>query len=106
MIHLTAPAAARIQQQLAKRGSGIGVHIDVLRSGCSGYSYHLDFVDEVATNQQQFAHDGFVVVVDDDDLALIDGLELRLEQKGLNTLFAFHNPKASATCGCGTSFSV
>ncbi|UJF25276.1 iron-sulfur cluster assembly accessory protein [Suttonella sp. R2A3] len=106
MIELSPQVVTRIQQQLAKRGSGIGVHIDVIRSGCSGYSYRIDFVDEVGEAQQQFAHDGFVVVVDDEDVALLDGLELRLEQKGLNSAFAFNNPQANGTCGCGTSFSV
>lgn len=106
MIHLTPEAVARVKKHLAKRGTGIGVHVDVVRSGCSGYSYHIDFIDSVGADQLAFAQDGFQVVVDKDDAALLDGLELAVKKQGLNEFFAFNNPQATATCGCGTSFSV
>lgn len=106
MIHLTPEAIARVQKHLTKRGSGIGIHVDVVRSGCSGYSYHIDFVDTVSEEQITAEYDGFQVVVDKDDLALLDGLELSVKKQGLNEFFAFTNPQATATCGCGTSFSV
>lgn len=106
MIYLTAQAVARVKKHLAKRGSGVGVYIDVVRSGCSGYSYHIDFVDAVGEHQRAFAQDGFQVVVDEEDLALLDGLELAVKKQGLNEFFTFSNPQAAATCGCGTSFSI
>lgn len=106
MIVLTDKAVSRVKKQLAQRGFGIGVKVGVVRSGCSGFSYQLDFVDAVGEGELSQAYEGFVVVVASEDLALIEGLVLDVKKQGLNEFFVFDNPKATATCGCGTSFSV
>lgn len=106
MIELSEAAIARVQKQLAKRGSGLGIRIGVKRSGCSGYGYDIDFLDAASDELQTFAFDGFVVGVPHDDVAMLNGLRLDVKRDGLNEYFIFDNPQASATCGCGTSFSI
>ena len=54
-INLTEAAAKRIQEQLAKRGSGLGLRIGVKTSGCSGYSYVIDYADEIKQEIKYFS---------------------------------------------------
>lgn len=106
MIFLSEAAIARIQRFISQRPQAIGVHVAVTRGGCSGYSYSLDLVENVGEDQQRFDYDGFAVVVDRVDLTLVEGLRLDVKKQGLNESFAFDNPQAQETCGCGSSFSV
>ena len=44
--------------------------------------------------------------MDASSLPILDGTELDWVREGLNEGFKFHNPNATATCGCGESFAV
>lgn len=106
MIVLTDAAAARVEKQIAKRGSGLGIRVAVKRSGCSGYSYDIEFLDAVDADMRTAAYGKILVGVREEDLAMLDGLRLDVKKDGLNEYFTFDNPNADATCGCGTSFSI
>lgn len=106
MIHLSDAARRRIRKFLEVNPSGIGIYVDVTRSGCAGHGYHIEIAEAVRADQQSFACSGVQVVVDKADLPLIDGLTLDVKKQGLNEFFSFANPQAESTCGCGTSFSV
>ncbi len=105
-ITLTERAARQIQKQLTKRGSGIGLRVGVKQSGCSGYAYTLDFADRLQEDETVFEQFDVKVIVDNNDLKLLDGIELDYAREGLNEAFKFNNPNATGTCGCGESFSV
>ena len=51
MIQVTDAAAKKIQQQLARRGSGVGIRVGVRTTGCSGLAYILEYVDQVSENE-------------------------------------------------------
>ena len=91
---------------VAKRDSGIGLRIGVVKSGCSGYSYALDYADSVAANDMIIEQDDVKVVVDKDNLPLLEGMILDFVKEGLNQSFKFINPNVTSECGCGESFSV
>lgn len=105
-IELTAAAARRIQRQLSDRGRGFGLRVAVKETGCSGYSYVLDYVDQPGADDAVYESHGARVVVDRKALPLVDGLVVDFRREGLNELFKFDNPKAAALCGCGESFSL
>lgn len=105
-VTLTESAARQIKKQLAKRGKGIGLRLAVKKSGCSGYAYSLDYADAVDGQDTVFEDFGVKVVVPQDDLQLIDGLQLDYRKEGINEAFQFNNPNVKGTCGCGESFSV
>lgn len=105
-IHLTEAAARRIQNQLARRGKGIGLRLGVKRAGCSGYAYAVDYADEVEPDDVVLESQGVKVVIRRDQLAYLEGLEIDLRREGLNEAFRFHNPNAKASCGCGESFAL
>ncbi|MDD2864825.1 MAG: iron-sulfur cluster assembly accessory protein [Methylococcales bacterium] len=105
-ISVTESAAQQIQRQLTKRGSGLGLRLGVKKSGCSGYAYVLDYVDEVAANDQVFENFDVKIIVNNDDLSLLNGIEIDYKKEGLNAAFKFNNPNVKGMCGCGESFAV
>lgn len=106
MIQLTAPAAKRINAQIAKRGSGVGLRLGVKKSGCSGWAYVLDYADAVEAGDQVFETEGAKVVVKTEQLDKLDGITVDFQRDGLNEAFKFINPNVKGECGCGESFAV
>ena len=102
----TESAAKQIRNQLAKRGSGLALRIGVKQSGCSGYAYTYDYADEIRADDQVFEAYDAKIVLDKEALQIIDGSRLDFVTEGLKQTFKVENPKVTATCGCGESFSV
>ena len=105
-ISLTDSAAGRVRQYLDKRGKGVGLRLGVTKTGCSGYSYVVNYADDVAVGDIVFEDKGVKVVVDPDALPLVDGTEVDFVKNGLNEAFSFRNPNVAGECGCGESFNV
>ena len=105
-ITLTDSAAERVRTYLEKRGKGIGLRLGVTLTGCSGYSYVINYADKVEDSDLVFEDKGIKVLVDPDALKLIDGTEVDFVKNGLNEAFSFRNPNISGECGCGESFTV
>lgn len=102
----TESAAKQIKNQLAKRGSGLALRIGVKPMGCSGYGYTYDYADEVRENDALFEAFDAKVVLDQVSLQYIDGSNLDFVTEGLKQIFKIENPKVTAMCGCGESFSI
>lgn len=105
-ITLTERAAMQIRKQLHKRGHGIGLKLGVKKSGCSGFSYVLDYADQLSDNETVFELHDVKVIVNNQDLNVLEGVELDYAREGINEAFKFNNPNVTGTCGCGESFSV
>ena len=102
-ISLTEAAARHVSSYLAKRGKGVGVRLGVKTTGCSGLAYQLEYVDEVAPEDQMFEQHGVKLMIDPKSLAYIDGTELDYVREGLNEGFKFSNPRAKDRRGRGES---
>ena len=103
---LTVSAAARITKMLAEEPVGSFFRVAVLGGGCSGFQY--DFSIDVTKQPDDCvfsAHD-VEIVIDTMSLELVDTAELDYKQDLMGSYFAVSNPNATASCGCGTSFSV
>lgn len=105
-ISLTDSAATRVRNYLDKRGAGVGLRLGVTKTGCSGYSYVINYADSIGETDVVFEDKGVTVIVDPDALPLIDGTEVDFVKNGLNEAFSFRNPNISGECGCGESFNV
>lgn len=105
-ITLTENAAKQIAKQLEKRGSGIGLKLSAKVSGCSGFSYVIDYADEQSETETVFEQFGVKLLVENEDMDKLDGLVLDYVKEGVNAAFKFNNPNATGVCGCGESFSV
>ena len=105
MITLTETAAERIQSQIEKN-SAIALRFSAKESGCSGYSYVLDFANEKSSDDRVFENFGVKVFVDEKSFSILDGTQIDYVSEGLNQSFKFSNPHATDECGCGESFAV
>ena len=105
-ISLTESAASRVRNYLDARGEGIGLRLGVTKTGCSGYSYVINYAEDITDADIVFEDKGVKVVVDADALPLIDGTEVDFVKSGLNEAFSFRNPNVTGECGCGESFNV
>jgi iron-sulfur cluster assembly protein len=102
---LSEAAAVRVSDQLVKN-SAKALRFAAKQSGCSGYSYVLDFADEIGVEDHVFECFGVTVVVDAKSLPILNGTTIDYVSEGLNQTFKFINPKATDECGCGESFAI
>ena len=105
-LSITTAAADQIRRVLEERGHGLGLRVSVKPSGCSGYSYVLDFADEADADDVTFEEHGVTVCVAPEALEMLDGSEVDYVSEGLNRFFRFNNPNVKDQCGCGESFTV
>lgn len=105
-ISLTDAAAERVRNYIDKRSDTLGLRLGVTKTGCSGYSYVINYAEDVADTDVVFEDQGVKIVVDGEALALLDGTEVDFVKNGLNEAFSFRNPNVSGECGCGESFNV
>ncbi len=82
------------------------VRVSVTSGGCSGFSYHMEFDNELKPDDQVFEDKGIRLVTDIKSVLYLFGTTLNFSD-GLNGKgFYFENPNASRTCSCGESFAV
>ena len=105
-ISLTQSAAERVLSYLEKRDGVSALRLGVTQTGCSGYSYVINYADAIAASDVTFEDKGVTIVVDPEALQLIDGTEVDFVKNGLNEAFSFRNPNVTGECGCGESFNV
>ena len=102
MIKLSDNALLRLRELRDKHNKKF-VRLDVKGGGCAGFNYEWSFDDEDRIED---------IIVD--DMLLIDrsyelylmGMELDYNYDDFESAFVFNNPKATSSCGCGTSFSI
>jgi iron-sulfur cluster assembly accessory protein len=105
-VTLTAAAAGRIRAVLGE-GSGRLLRVSVIGGGCSGFSYRFGFDDDApAADDLVLERDGARVAIDAVSLPLLAGSEIDYVDELIGSAFRVRNPNATASCGCGTSFSV
>lgn len=105
-VTLTTAAADRIRQFMAETPGAIGLRFGVRKSGCSGWAYVVDIATAASEHDSVFEQDGVAVRVDSGSLPEVDGTEIDFVKTGLNQQFVFRNPRMSAQCGCGESFTT
>jgi iron-sulfur cluster assembly protein len=106
MIQVTETAAKKIQANLSKRGSGIGIRIGVRTTGCSGLAYVLEYVDTVTADDTVFESGNVQVIIDAKSLPVLSNLTVDYVRQGLNEGFEFANTAEKDRCGCGESFRI
>lgn len=106
-IQVTPKAVQKIRDAFAKQGiNDGGLRLGVLGGGCSGLSYQFKFELKPRTNDHIFDFDGVHVYVDPKSMVYLDGMTLDYKESLMQSGFAFDNPHAAKSCGCGTSFSA
>lgn len=103
---LSESAAARITKMLEDEPEGSFFRVAVLGGGCSGFQYDFSIDHRRHDDDVAFVAHGVEVLVDEMSLELVDHAELDYVQDLMGSYFAVNNPNATASCGCGTSFSI
>ena len=101
-IEFTEEANKQISRIVTEQGPNTYFRISVQGGGCSGFKYNFSFDDTVKDNDVLFNQ----AVIDKISLDLISGSTIDFKKEMIGESFSIHNPKASASCGCGLSFSV
>jgi iron-sulfur cluster assembly accessory protein len=102
---VTERAAERIAEIAAANGGG-ALRVAVLAGGCSGFQYKFDLDRETAPDDVVIEQGPARVFIDPASLDLLAGSELDYKDALMGSHFAVHNPQATSSCGCGTSFSI
>ena len=105
-ITLSERAARRIAEILKAEPVPALFRVSVEGGGCSGFQYRFDLVSEAAPDDLLIERDGARVVVDPVSLGFMRGSELDFVDELIGAQFKLNNPNVTASCGCGTSFSV
>ena len=105
-VTLTDSAARRIAKLLAKEADGASLRISVEGGGCSGFQYKFNVERTRAEDDLVLERDGAVVVVDPASVPFLAGSEVDFVDDLIGASFRVANPNATASCGCGTSFSI
>jgi iron-sulfur cluster insertion protein len=104
---VTEAAARKVAELIAADGrDGLRLRVQVLGGGCSGFQYDFRFDDEAAEDDLVFERDGVEVLVDPVSIEYLKGSEFDYVEEMIGSSFQVKNPNATASCGCGTSFSV
>lgn len=88
-------------------GDTIGVTVGVDKSGCSGYSYKLEFANKESINGFEYVEKNNVkIFIDPKATMFLIGSEMDYSVDKISSRFIFNNPNEKSVCGCGESFQV
>ena len=76
--------------------------ITVQGGGCSGFKYNFGFDSKMNRDDIIFGK----TIIDKSSLEIISGSVVDFKKEMIGESFLIDNPKATASCGCGLSFSV
>ena len=76
--------------------------ITVQGGGCSGFKYNFGFDSKLNKDDVMFGK----TIIDKSSLDIISGSVVDFKKEMIGETFVIDNPKATASCGCGLSFSV
>ncbi len=105
-VTLTASAARRIAEIVAGEPAGTMLRVSVEGGGCSGFQYQFDLVEGASGDDAIIERDGAKVLIDPVSMAYLAGSEIDFVDDLIGAAFKIQNPNATASCGCGTSFSL
>jgi iron-sulfur cluster assembly accessory protein len=105
-VTLSPSAAARVNRVLSLEAPGASLRVAVDGGGCSGFQYTFTVVGGPAPDDLILERDGAVVLIDPVSIGYMQGSEIDFVDDLIGQSFKIHNPNATASCGCGTSFAL
>lgn len=98
--------AARLSQIAEAEGAKKFLRVAVLGGGCSGFQYEITLVDEAEEDDLVVEAGEAAVLIDPVSQPYLSGSVIDFKNELIGARFAVENPNATASCGCGTSFSI
>ena len=108
LITITDNALDQIKKILISAPEGTdSLIVGIDKSGCSGYSYKLDFAKSVDFKDFDLISSNDVkVFIDPKATMYLIGSTMDYQTDKLSSRFVFNNPNVKGECGCGESFSI
>ena len=106
---LTEKAAGEIKSIITQQeldAANVRLRVGVKGGGCSGFSYILDLTENQKDTDELVEQHGVKIICDPKSLLYLGGVTIDFKDELMGRGFVFTNPNASATCGCGSSFSA
>jgi iron-sulfur cluster assembly accessory protein len=106
-VTVTERAALRIREIAASESArDAALRVSVEGGGCSGFQYKFDMTGERTDDDIVLQRSGATVLIDPVSLQYMAGSEIDFVDDLIGASFKIKNPNATASCGCGTSFTV
>ena len=106
-LYVSERAAAKVKNLVEEEGNPeLKLRVFVTGGGCSGFQYGLSFDELVAEDDTIIEEEGIFVLADSLSIQYLMGSTVDYEEGLQGSKFSISNPNATATCGCGSSFSV
>ena len=105
-VTLSDSAVKKIGEILKSEPDGAMLRVSVEGGGCSGFQYKFDIERAKAEDDLVLAREGAVVLIDPVSVNYMAGSQIDFVDDLIGQSFKINNPKATASCGCGTSFSI
>lgn len=106
-INLTDRAVKKVQDLVEEEENNqLKLRVFITGGGCSGFQYGFTFDELVADDDTAMESDGVTLLVDPMSLQYLSGSQVDYTEGLEGSRFIVTNPNATATCGCGSSFSI
>ena len=105
-VTVSARAAEKIAAILAKEPAGAMLRVAVEGGGCSGFQYKFDIVTAREEDDLVLDAKGYDALIDSVSVDYMAGSQIDFSDELIGAAFKINNPNATASCGCGTSFSL
>ncbi|GAB1480042.1 iron-sulfur cluster insertion protein ErpA [Paracoccaceae bacterium] len=102
---VTDRAFARLAEIAELTGAQKALRVAVVGGGCSGFQYDIR-LDDPASDDLVLEKNGQKVLVDSISLPFLANATIDFTEELIGARFVVENPNATASCGCGTSFSI
>ena len=108
ILSITEKASFQIKKIIENAPQGTeGILVGIDKSGCSGYSYKIEFANNQNVVNFEFINsNGIKVFIDPKATMFLIGSEMDYYTDKLSSRFVFNNPNEKNTCGCGESFNI
>src|SRR3954471_16739239 len=105
-VSLSDNAARRIGEILKTEPEGAMLRVSVEGGGCSGFQYKFDIERSRAEDDLVLTREAAAVLIDPVSVNYMAGSQIDFVDDLIGQSFKINNPQATASCGCGTSFSI
>ena len=107
LLQVTDAASAKVVELLAdEENKALNLRVYVTGGGCSGFQYGFKFDDHTTEEDTRISKGGMTLLVDPLSIQYLAGSTVDYIDGLEGARFVVNNPNATATCGCGASFSV
>lgn len=86
--------------------ANLKLRVYITGGGCSGFQYGFTFDEKVNEDDLTIEKNGVALVIDPMSLQYLLGGTIDYIEGLQGSRFVVTNPNATATCGCGSSFSI